>query len=229
MSSLLADIRQIAVGSAPTGALAQSVSSQQTVPRIVVSFVADEFASAEFVRSPLTNIVSEATSSLTFLYVVNDARFTDALPANAISGSCSDIRSRLQKDDAAGSFVVRGVDADCVSSVIQSIGQKSYVALFSANRASRTIRTTFAVATENIARANLFQVQAPSQSTDAPTTVPYDIDGNLGVQYITGSILAGLLTGISGVLIIACVASCFMSMETPATFSKANLALGKEF
>jgi len=231
MASIVTGYEQLTQSENELSAPLSQFVAQRTPVQLNVAFVASEAASSSVFS--LQQTLELSASSVSFPYVSTDQSFAESLPVTAeFRSSCEEATQFIQgfaPSETMTTLVVSSASLECVSSVTSALNQLSirYLAVFTAQRSSLSVRTTFghSLPTPTSRGRSLLQV------SDAPTApkVNFDGYGNLGVQYISASILAALLFGLFFVFVIVCVASCFLSVEVPPTFSKHQLAVGKEF
>jgi hypothetical protein len=156
------------------------------------------------------------------------------------TADCDNLLARLSGDKFSSIFsngvpdllLVTSEDISSTNACIKRVSEKvskltsgRYVGLFTAETATPAVRTVFA---EGLSAAALLQSSAPiTHSTNGLAARPQD--NYIGPQFITPTILIGLL--IAGLLLfwLLLIICCVMSVQPPLRFATQRLTVGKEY
>jgi hypothetical protein len=226
---------------AGSSSAAQLSSLQSTLVSSASSVSADYFTAdgssvASLLRSSAARLSAQSQASTTDLHLDSTA-------------SCETLLSRLGSDKLRSIFsngvpdvlLVTSDDVSTTNACIKRVNDKvskltsgNYVGLFTAESVNPAVRNVFG---DSISAASLLQTSAPIKTQALTATVtdvnfrcdkPQDV-GCYGPQYLTGTILIGLL--IAGLLIFTLLLAvcCVMSVQPPLRFATQRLTVGKEY
>jgi len=216
--------------------------SLEGAPEVVVAFVASQWDSRQLEKLPLKDLLSHSTSSLVAPYLYSEGRVSDALggalataPSRVIAAQlsgnrktrgtlsgCDALMASLHENeqifsDGLTQLVLTtfnkydGPTGACIRRVNEYIKSQTdrYVGLVSADDA-KPIYTEFAEEESTASPGGRRLLQLKASNTSSTYTGP---------QYVTPSILFGVLLSFFLIFVLWMGVSCLMSVEGPVRFA----------